>query len=110
MASALGIYLNDHLAGATHGADHARQLEEMTMDTPFGTVMSRLAAEIEEDRDELLALMERADVSENPVKKAGAWVAEKVGRPKLSGADDESYGVYIALETMSLGVAGKLSL
>ena len=110
MASdALATYLNDHLAGATLGCDHARQLEELTQGTPFGATMSRLAKEIEEDRDELRALMERAGVSENPVKKAGAWLAEKVGRPKLSN-DDGADDVYLALEAMSLGVAGKQSM
>jgi hypothetical protein len=43
----LNTYLNDHLAGATLGCDHARQLEEMSADTPFGPTMTRLATEIE---------------------------------------------------------------
>ena len=55
----LGIYLNDHLAGATLGCDHARQLEEMSADTPFGPEMTRIATDIEQDRDSLADLMER---------------------------------------------------
>lgn len=109
---ALRIYLNDHLSGATLGADHARQLEKLSEGTPFAAEMSRIAQEIEEDRDSLLELMERLEVSRNPVKQAGAWVSEKAGRLKFGGAtsDDESLGRYLALEAMSLGVAGKLSL
>ena len=113
MASeALETYLNDHLAGATLGSDHAHQLKDMTEGTPLGVVMQRIAADIDEDRDELQALMERLNISENPVKKAGAWVMEKAGRVKFSGASagDKDYGVYMTLETMSLGVAGKLAL
>src|SRR4051794_14014141 len=108
----LGTYLNDHLAGATLGSDHAHQLKDMTEGTPLGTVMERLASEIDDDRDELQALMGRLDIKENPAKKAGAWVMEKAGRVKFSGATagDRDYGVYMALETLSLGVAGKLSL
>jgi hypothetical protein len=73
----LNTYLNDHLAGATLGCDHARQLEEMSADTPFGPTMTRLATEIEQDRDTLVELMERLDVPRNPVKQAAAWIAER---------------------------------
>jgi len=109
---ALNPYLNDHLAGATLGCDHARQLEDMFAETEFGPVMTRLAQEIEEDRDTLVGLMERLDAPRNPVKQAGAWVAEKAGRVKFSGlsSGDKHLGRYMALETMSLGVEGKLSL
>lgn len=110
--AALTTYLNDHLAGATLGCDHARQLEEMCADTPFATEMSRLAGEIEEDRDTLVQLMERLDAERNPLKQAGAWVAEKAGRIKFSGvsSDNETLGRFLALETLSLGVEGKRSL
>lgn len=109
---ALSTYLNDHLAGATHGSDHAKQLVQMTRDTPFGVVMARLADEIEQDRETLIDLMERLDITRNPVKQAGAWVVEKAGRVKFSGlsATDEDLGLYLALEAMSLGVEGKHAL
>lgn len=109
---ALRTYLNDHLAGATLGCDHARQLEEMTADSAFGPAMSRLAGEIEADRDTLVDLMDRLGASQNPVKQAGAWVAEKVGRVKTSGltSADADLGLFLALEMMSLGIEGKRSL
>lgn len=109
---ALDIYLNDHLAGSTLGSDHAHQLEKLAAGTPLGDVMTRVAAEIDEDRDELVALMQRLGVAQSTVKKAGAWVMEKAGRPKFSGATsrDEQLGIFLALETLSLGVAGKLAL
>ena len=53
---ALSTYLNDHLAGATLGCDHARQLEKMFAETPFGPTMTRIATEIEQDRDTLVEL------------------------------------------------------
>jgi len=109
---ALATYLNDHLSGATLGVDHARQIAENNEGTELGEVMTLLHAEIEQDRDTLIDLMERLDISQNPVKKAGAWIMEKAGRPKFDGttSGDEQLGTYLALETMSLGVAGKLSL
>jgi hypothetical protein len=109
---ALNIYLNDHLAGATLGIEHARQLENSYVGSDFGIEMSRIADEIEEDRETLLGLMERLDAPRDPVKKATAWVAEKAGRLKFSGltSRDRDLGTYLALETMSLGVEGKLAL
>jgi hypothetical protein len=110
--NALSTYLNDHFAGATFGCDQARQLEAMSADTPFGVTATRLATEIEQDRDTLVELMGALEVSANPVKKAGAWIAEKAGRVKLSGAssNDEDLGRYLMLEALSLGVQGKASL
>lgn len=110
--SALGTYLNDHLAGATLGLDHARQLEQASEGTPFGAEMARTAREIEEDRETLIAIMDALGTSRNPVKAATAWVAEKAGRVKFSGATsgDRELGRYLALEAMSLGVEGKKSL
>lgn len=109
---ALRTYLNDHLAGATLGCDHARQIEDRNAGTPLGDVMAKLAADIEEDRDKLQQLMERLDVPKNPVKQATAWLAEKAGRVKFSGASagDQNLGNFLALETLSLGVEGKRSL
>ncbi|MCW2968462.1 MAG: hypothetical protein JWM71_2234 [Solirubrobacteraceae bacterium] len=108
----LETYLNDHLAGATLGVEQARQIEEMTAGTPRGELMTELASGVEADREELKALMERLGAAENPVKKAGAWIAQQVSRPKLSGAStgDETFGLYLSLEAMSLGVEGKLSM
>ena len=55
----IDVYLNDHLAGATFGADLARQLEARTEATDFHGEMSRLAADIEADLDTLTDLMNR---------------------------------------------------
>ncbi len=112
MSDSLETYLNDHLGGATLGCEHARQLEELAGGTALGDVMARLAPEIEADRDDLKALMARVGADESAVKKAGAWLAQQAGRPKFSGATsgDKQLGIYLALETLSLGVAGKLCL
>lgn len=112
MSNALAVYLNDHLSGATLGVDHARELQATLEDTAHGLDMARVADAIAEDRDTLVDLIDRAGISRNPVKQATAWVAEKAGRVKFSGlsSGDRDLGTYLALETMSLGVAGKQSL
>ncbi len=106
--TSLNVYLNDHLAGARFGSDLARRLARRM----GGTTMNALADEIDEDRQTLQQLMDRIGVKRNPVKEATIWVAEKVGHVKLSGltAGDREFGLFMALETLSLGVEGKASL
>jgi hypothetical protein len=108
----IDVYLNDHLAGATFGADLARQLEARTEGTDFQPEMSRLAAEIEADLDTLTDLMERIGATRNPSKQVATWVAEKASRLKLTGltSGNDELGTFLSIEALSLGVEGKASL
>ena len=108
----IDVYLNDHLAGATFGADLARQLEARTEGTAFQPETSRLAAEIEADLDTLSDLMERLGVTRNPGKQVAAWVAEKASRLKLTGvtSGNDEIGMLLSIEALSLGVDGKAAL
>jgi hypothetical protein len=56
--------------------------------------------------------MARMDVNRNPVKQAIGWLAELTSRLKFSGASsgDSGHGTFMALETLALGVQGKLAL
>lgn len=108
----LDVYLNDHLAGATFGADLAEQLAQRTAGTAFGAPMRTLAGEIHEDLETLRRLMDSVGSPRNPVKQAATWVGEKLSRVKLSGfsAGENELGLFMALETLSLGVEGKAAL
>ncbi len=108
----LAVYLNDHLGGAMLGSDLAEQIRDGNEGTPLGEVMTRIAAEIEEDREKLVSLMDALDVSRNPVKQATGWLAEKASRVKFSGATsgEPDHGLFMALESLRLGVAGKKCL
>src|SRR5688572_24679944 len=81
----LGIYLNDHLAGSTGGLELARRTAGAHRGTAAGTTLTRLAKEIQEDREALLAIMAALEVPVRQYKVAAAWAAEKVCRPKLTG-------------------------
>ncbi len=109
---AMDVYLNDHLAGATLGSNLAEQIRDRHEGTPLGDIMRTIAAQVEEDRQTLIELMERMDVSRNPVKQATGWVAEKASRVKFSGvvSGEPDHGAFMALEILTLGVVGKLSL
>jgi hypothetical protein len=73
---------------------------------------AELAAEIEEDRDALLAVMDELDVTRDLLKVGSAWVAEKVGRLKLNGSlfSYSPLSRLVELEGLYLGVTGKLSM
>jgi hypothetical protein len=81
----LAIYLNDHLAGAAVGLELARRAQGSNEGTPLGDFLAGLAVEIEQDREELEAIMERLGVGRDRVKLVAGWGAEKVGRLKLNG-------------------------
>ncbi len=108
----MDVYLNDHLAGATLGADLAKQIQQRHANSPLGELMGRIATEIEEDRRTLVDLMERMDVTRNPLKQAAGWVAEKASQLKFSGAGSGApdQGAFMALESLALGVLGKRKL
>lgn len=106
----LGVYLNDHLAGATIGVSLARRM--VTSAEPGSeraTVLGRLAAGITEDRFALLQIMATLGVQVRRYKVFAAWAGEKAGRLKLNGhllarsplSDLEE------TEFLRLGVAGK---
>jgi hypothetical protein len=112
-AKRLGIYLNDHLAGATAGRDLARRAAQANRENPdFGPALSELAAEIDEDRDALISLMARLQVSEDRVKQLGGWGAEKLGRLKLNGqlVGYSPLSRLVELDGLVVGVTGKLAL
>lgn len=111
----LETYLNDHLAGSRLGLDLARQIRDRA-DTPeLRDAATKLADEIEEEIETLTGIMDRAGASQNPIKQATAWAAEKASRLKLSElggllGGDEDYGMFMSIETLVLGVNGKLRL
>jgi hypothetical protein len=109
--NALTTYLNDHLAGSVA----ALELLDLLLSTrpavehePY----SRLRREVEEDQQVLRELIERLGSKESRVRKAAAWLTEKLGRAKFQ-FDDEGRGelrTVEALEALGLGIQGKLCL
>ena len=108
----LGIYLNDHLAGAIAGRELAKRSAKSNKGTEFGPFLNELAAEIEEDQRSLRLIMDRLGVKPNPVKDSGAWVAEKIGRLKLNGSliGYSDLSRVVELEGLAVGITGKIAL
>ena len=114
MASAQGLetYLNDHLAGAAGGSELASKISSEYAGTRFGPFLTELARDIEQDKATLEELMERLGIQQSVIKQGGSWVAEKVSRLKLSETmtGDQDLKCLMELETLSLGIEGKLSM
>jgi hypothetical protein len=108
----LGIYMNDHLAGAIAGWELAKRATKNNQGSTLGTFLSRLAAEIDQDRHSLETLMEDLGIRKDQLKDAAAWIAEKVGRLKFNGklVGYSDLSRLIELEGLSLGVEGKLAM
>jgi hypothetical protein len=109
----LGIYLNDHLAGATAGVELARRASGSNRGGEIGERLSKLAKEIEEDREALRSVMRRLGVVPNPAKAALALLAERTGRYlKLNGRilGYSPLSRVEELEALRIGVEGKLAL
>jgi hypothetical protein len=104
-----GIYLNDHLAGATLGSELAGRIAKAHRGSEDAEVLERLAAEIREDRAALLDLMKALDVPVRQYKVLLGWVAEKAGRFKPNGRllERSPLSDLEELEAMTLGVVGK---
>ena len=108
----LGIYLNDHLAGATGGVELAQRLHSRNRGTEYEERLARIAAEIREDRETLELIMSRLGAVPNPLKTRAAWAAERIGRLKMNGRflAYSPLSRVEELEAMRLGVEGKRGL
>jgi hypothetical protein len=106
----LGTYLNDHLAGSHTAVETVNRLLEDAPD--LSAALAQLKTEIEEDREQLRALMQALGVTESVVRKAGGWLAERATSVKL-GIDDKAKGPLRRLERLellSLGIEGKIGM
>ena len=108
-ASMLGIYLNDHLAGATAGTALAHRTARSHLDGNNGATPRRLAAEIAQDRAALLDIMTALGISVRRYKVSAAWIGEKAGRLKFNGHlfARSPLSNLEELEMLRLGVEGK---
>jgi len=111
-AEALRTYLNDHLAGSVVALELLDHLADLKQDPGRKQFFIGLRAEIQEDQAALQRLLQQVGGKESPMRKAAAWLTEKFGRAKLV-LDDPGEGrlqLFEGLETLALGIQGKLAL
>jgi hypothetical protein len=110
-ATGLTTYLNDHLAGSVLALE---LLDHLMQQSPAigRSELAALRAEIEEDQQLLRRILNDVGGDESPIRKAAAWITEKLGQVKLK-LDDRVTGelrAFEALEALALGIQGKLLL
>lgn len=105
----LGIYLNDHLAGATAGLELARRVARAQHVPAAQEDVWQFAGEVAEDRTALLAIMGTLGVPVRGYKVWAAWAGEKASRLKPNGrlTTRSPLSDLEELEIMRLGVEGK---
>jgi hypothetical protein len=105
----LSDYLNDHLAGSVGALELLDRLIEACEGKPLERFFRDLRREVEEDQAQLKELMAKLGVNESSVRKAGAWLAEKLSRSKIELGEGD-IGIFLALEALIIGITGKRSL
>jgi hypothetical protein len=105
----LATYLNDHLAGSVTAIELLDHLIKEQTGQRLEKFLIDLRDDVSADQQVLRDLMHKLDITESAVRKAGAWMMEKVGRVKIAMGGDESgdLGLLQAFEGLALGITGK---
>ena len=108
----LSTYLNDHLAGSVGALELLDRLIGNYKGKPLERFFGDLRNEIDADQEILKELIANLGEKESAVRKAGAWIVEKLSRAKiqLSETREGEMGLFLALEGLALGINGKRSL
>ena len=108
--SALDTYLNDHIAGATAGTNLAKIAAEEHQTDEHGPFFSEIYADISKDFGTLKDLATALGVEESAGKGALAEIGSKMMAPKFTAGEDDELNAFITLETLSIGIEGKVCM
>jgi len=106
----LATYLHDHLAGSHFAVELLNSLADRYRNEDLGDFAVALCAEIKKDQDSLEDLIARVGRAHFDLAEATGWLAEKASQLKLQSDSRCGLGTFEALETLALGVQGKLAL
>jgi len=111
MSDPLAIYLHDHLAGSRFAIELLTSLQERYKDQPLAEFARALAIDVTADQETLQKIIDSVGRAHFDLKEAAGWFAEKAAQLKLR-EDHASGGIgtFEALETLLLGIRGKLAL
>lgn len=111
MSDPLRTYLRDHLTGSHFAINLLESLADQYSSEPLGTFAKELCLEVKQDQDVLQKIIDRVGTASFDVAEATGWLAEKVSQLKLRRDDAKpGIGTFEALETLALGIQGKLAL
>jgi hypothetical protein len=110
MNDPLATYVHDHLAGSSFAIDLLGSLQDNYSEDQLGVFAANLLVEIEKDRQTLQRIVDRVGKEPPDLKEAAAWLMEKVSRLKLGLDKEKRLNTLQGLETLELGILGKLAL
>jgi hypothetical protein len=112
MSDPLAVYLHDHLAGSNFAIELLESMRDQHDTHGIRKFAADLLVDIQADQAVLQQIIDRVGKAGMDLKQAAAWFAEKASRLKLRSDGDNSggLGTFEALETLSLGITGKLAL
>ena len=105
----LSVYLSDHLAGA----QAALEILALLRKTGDSEVWQGIELQIAEDRAELERLMSSTGSASSTLRRAAAWMSEKLAELKLRVDDPSGTGHLRRLElieALAIGIDGKQAL
>ncbi|HEY0470390.1 MAG TPA: hypothetical protein VGD34_01975 [Kribbella sp.] len=105
----LGTYLQDHYAGSVAGSELFKRAAEQQSDPAVRAALARMVEKVEAERSTLEGFLRAIGSKPDPVKNAGAWVVEKLGRFKPNGEliRRSPLSDIVELEGLRLAVEGK---
>jgi len=108
----LAVYLNDHLAGSVTAIGIVGRASRTHAGSELGAFLRELGEEIEADRQTLRGILDAIGARPQRSKLAAAWAAEKASRLKPHGRllRRSPLTPFLELETLALGIHGKLLL
>lgn len=108
----LGVYLNDHLAGAVAGAQRMRRTADALARTPVGADLDRVATEVAQEREEVRVLIEDLGFVQSRPKQAATWLGERATRLIANGRmlRHSPLTDLLEVEILRSAVTGKLGL
>lgn len=111
MAPPIETYLTDHLAGADAALDLLAALAE-EHESELARFFRDLHSEVAADRAQLEQLIADLGFERSRLRSAGARLAGKLTRPKLTGGDDRDGAFHRleALDALQTGIEGKRAL
>jgi hypothetical protein len=111
MSDPLATYLQDHLAGSHFALELLDSLHDQFEHEELGKFAFALSVEIQHDQEVLVSIIERTGEERSALSQAAGWIGEKVSQLKLHRTQsNKELGAFEALETLTVGIQGKLAL
>ena len=111
-SDALTHYLQDHLAGSVAALQLMETLADHERGLPLERKLRGLHYEVTEEQERLKAILARLEGQESSLKRATAWLTQKLHRGRLALVEraEPALARLEGLESLALGLQGKLAL